>query len=505
MGEGSPLLLGLDAGNTVVKAVLFDASGNEIAQSRRNCASTHPKPGQVERSMAELWSAASDVIRECLAKANAKPSTIAAVGCAGHGNGLYLLDRAGVPLLAIQSLDSRAASIAETLSANGNGRDLHAICLQEPWPAQTAALLAWVRAFAPEVYSRAGTAFMCKDFIAFRLTGRRVADISDLSAAGLVRMPICAYDDELLLRYGLADARSLLPDIVKPTDIVGHVTAEAAAATGLTQGTPVVGGLFDVVASALGSGAVEEGHGSIIVGTWSINQLISNRAISDPNVFMVSAFADDRFVSIESSATSAANLEWYARELVKGVAQDGDIFGECNRRALEIVPALDDPFFHPFLYGSRQGASFRAGFNGIAGWHNESHLLRALFEGVTFEHRRHIDVLRNSGLKFRSAKLAGGGARSSLWRQMFADTLAIPISVAKCDETGALGAAIAAGAGVGIFTNFADGVRATVHDGAHHRPDPLMSAHYARRYDIYLQFIEAMKPVWKQMAVRTDS
>jgi len=505
MGDGSPLLLGLDAGNTVVKAVLFDGAGNEIAQSRQTCASTHPKPGQVERNMAELWSAACGVIRECLAKANAKPGAIAAIGCAGHGNGLYLLDRAGAPLLAIQSLDNRAASVAEALSANGNGRDLHAVCLQKPWPAQTATLLAWLRAYAPEVYSRAGTAFMCKDFITFRLTGRRVADISDLSAAGLVRMPLCAYDDELLRLYGLADAQNLLPDIVKPTEIVGHVTADAAAMTGLRQGTPVVGGLFDVVSSALGSGAVEEGQGSIIIGTWSINQLISNRAIADPNVFMVSAFADDRFVSIESSATSAANLEWYACELVKGVDRDEDVFGECNRRASKIRPARDDPFFHPFLYGSLQGASFRAGFNGIAGWHNEGHLLRALFEGVTFEHRRHIDVLRKSGLKFVSAKLAGGGARSSLWRQMFADMLAIPISVAKCDETGALGAAIAAGVGVGIFANFADGVRATVHKGVEHTPDPSMAAHYADRYDVYLQLIEAMKPIWNRMAGRTDS
>jgi L-xylulokinase len=504
MGNGSPLLLGLDAGNTVVKAVLFDISGNEIAQSRRNCASVHPKPGHVERSMAELWSAVCDVIHECLAKAIARPGDIAAVGCAGHGNGLYLLDRAGAPLHAIQSLDSRAASIAETLCGDGNGRKLHAICLQEPWPAQTAALLAWIRAHAPDIYTRVGTAFMCKDFITFCLTGRRVADISDLSAAGLVRMPECVYDDELLERYGLAGAKSLLPDIVKPTEVVGHITAEAAAATGLRQGTAVVGGLFDVVASAVGSGAVEEGQASIIIGTWSINQLISNRAIADPNVFMVSAFADERFVSIESSATSAANLEWYARELVKVVDRDKDIFGECNWRASQVLPARDDPFFHPFLYGSRQGASFRAGFNGIAGWHTEGHMLRALFEGVTFEHRRHIDVLRDSGLKFVSAKLAGGGARSSFWRQMFADVLAIPISVTKCDETGALGAAIAAGVGVGIFADFADGVHKTVHEGADHTPDFSMSAHYARRYDIYLQLIEAMKPVWNRMAGRAD-
>ena len=102
----------------------------------------------------------------------------------------------------------------------------------------------------------------------------------------------------------------------------------------------------------------------------------------------------------------------------------------------------------------------RAGFYGVAGWHGEGHLLRALFEGVAFEHRRHVDVLRGAGVRFDSAALSGGGARSAVWPQMFADVLGIPITVAACAETGALGAAIAAGVGVGVFPDLAAGVRA---------------------------------------------
>ena len=118
-----------------------------------------------------------------------------------------------------------------------------------------------MRRHAPEVYARTGTAFLCKDFVTFRLTGRRVSDISDMSGAGFLRLPDGGYDDGLLDRYGLADARPMLPDLVDPTEIVGGVTAEAAAATGLAEGTPVVGGLFDVVASALGSGVSAAGRG----------------------------------------------------------------------------------------------------------------------------------------------------------------------------------------------------------------------------------------------------
>ena len=277
MAETGGLLLGLDAGNTVIKAVLFDAAGRQLAASERNGASSTPAPGHVERDMDELWANAAAVIRDCLDKAGVDPGAVAAVGCAGHGNGLYLLDRAGAPLLAIQSLDSRAAALADELGADGNGARLHALCLQEPWPSQTPTLLAWLRRHAPDIYASAGTAFLCKDFVTFRLTGRRTSDISDMSGAGLLRLPDCRYDDDLLAAYGLADARALLPDLLWPTEIAGQVTAEAAAATGLAAGTPVVAGLFDVVASALGSGVVDEGQASIIAGTWSINQVVAHR------------------------------------------------------------------------------------------------------------------------------------------------------------------------------------------------------------------------------------
>src|SRR5690606_8834333 len=122
-------------------------------------------------------------------------------------------------------------------------------------------------------------------------------------------------DAELLAAYGLPDARPMLPDLVAPTDVVGAVSAEAAAATGLRAGTPVVGGLFDVIASAIGSGAVDAGQASIVAGTWSINQVVIPEPVADRGIFMVSSFADDRAMAIESSATSAANLEWYVREL----------------------------------------------------------------------------------------------------------------------------------------------------------------------------------------------
>ncbi|WP_340118242.1 FGGY-family carbohydrate kinase [Pelagibius sp. 7325] len=495
MAEDKRYLLGLDAGNTVIKAVIFDLEGRICAMQALDGRSITPQAGMVERDLEELWANARQAIRGCIEMAGIDARQIAAIGCAGHGNGLYLLDKADRPLLGIQSLDTRAAALARRLAAERGDR-LHGLCLQKPWPSQTPTLLAWVKDNAPDVYARAGTAMLCKDFITFKLTGERVSDISDMSGCGLLRLPDAVFDDDLLSAYGLAEARGLLPRLVQPTDIAGRVDAPAAEATGLAEGTPVIGGFFDVVASAMGSGVVGAGEASIIAGTWSINQVFSARPVVDPKVFMVAAFGPQRYVNIESSATSAANLEWYVRTFVERAGHTGDPFAFCNECVGSLTPAADDPLFHPFLYGSGQGADCRAGFYGVAGWHGEAHLLRALFEGVMFEHRRHIEVLAAAGVTFERAVLSGGGSRSPHWPQMFADGLGLPIGVAEASETGALGAAIGAGIAAGFFADYEAGIRAMTRPKAAFTPDRQRKAHYDRRYRLYRDLSENLRGFW---------
>ena len=202
---------------------------------------------------------------------------------------------------------------------------------------------------------------MCKDYITFKLTGRKVSDISDMSGCGLLRMPECRYDDDLLALYGLQGLGHLLPSLIDPAEIAGTVTAEAAAQTGLAEGMPVVGGYFDVIASALGSGVVAPGAASIIAGTWSINQYVSSEPVVDRDLLMVSAFGSGRYMNMDNSATSASHLEWYVREFVERGGHHDDPFGFCHRRLADVVPRLDDPYFHPFLYGSSRGARVPSG------------------------------------------------------------------------------------------------------------------------------------------------
>ena len=498
MADTARYILGLDAGNTVIKAVLFDLAGRQVATHCVDGATHKPAIGMVERSVPELWENAKVAIAKCIERAGIDPSRIVTIGTAGHGNGLYLLDKGLQPLLGIQSLDSRAAGLAALVDERV-GAQLHAICLQRPWPSQTPMLLSWLKQHRPEVYGQAGKLLFAKDVLTWRLTDVVATEVSDMSGAGLLRMPEAAYDDDLLRLYDLDDARALLPDLYQPTDVVGRVTAEAAAVTGLAAGTPVVAGLFDVVASAMGSGAALPGSASVVAGSWSINQVFSETPVRDDRVFMVAAYGPSRFANMENSATSAANLEWYVRTLVERGGHHDDPFGAVNALVGAVQPAHDDPLFQPFLYGGRLGAHFRGGFFGMAGWHGEGHMLRALFEGVMFEHRRHVEVLASAGVGVSQAVLSGGGARSPHWPQIFADGLGLPVTVAEARETGALGAAMAAAIGVGIYPDEIVAAAEMTRPARTYTPQPGMRAHYDRRYAIWSRLNAASEPIWRSL------
>ena len=491
-------LLGLDAGNTVIKAALFDAAdGRELAVVAQDGHASLPAPGHVERDLGELWANAVTVISACIAKAGIDPAHIRAIGCAGHGNGLYALDRSGQPLIGIQSLDTRAVDLVGEWAAQDLGARTYPICRQGPWSAQTPTLLAWVKRHRPDLYGQIGTVLLCKDFVVGQLTGARVSETTDMSGCGLISVPGRRYDADLMALYGLEDAMPMLPDLLESADIAGHIAPDVAAMTGLVAGTPVIAGLFDVVASALGSGVAETGQASIIAGSWGINQVVLDQPIDQPPVFMQSSFDRTRWLAIESSATSAANLEWLVHQFM-GDTQ-GDRFGLASDLVSSVDAADDTPIYHPFLYGAQQDGRARAGFYGIGGWHSRAHMLRALFEGVVFEHARHIDVLRCAGAEISSVTLSGGGSRSSVWPQIFADVLDVPVTVSRSRETGALGAAIAAGTGIGLFSDYAAGTRAMTAPARHYAPQPQAQAPYAARRAIYTQLAQVMPPVWAKM------
>lgn len=457
--------------------------------------------------MEMLWQSTASAIREVLARSGVKPEEIAGIGNTGHGNGVYLLDKQGQPLRnGIQSMDSRAADVVNCW----NQSDLHAkvfpFTTQSFWPAQPNALLAWLKKNEPQTYERIGAILMVKDYIKYRLTGEITGDFTDMSATSLMDVRKGCYSRELMALYDLAEIYEALPPLKHSSETIGHVTPTAAYETGLAAGTPVVGGLFDVDASAIGAGAINVNQACLVMGSWSINEVITREPIVDPSLFMTTLFAiPGLFLTVEGSATSATNLEWFVNqccgdERAEAKQRGISVYEVCNEEVASLPPGSTNIIFHPFLYGSNVQPSARAGFYGMAGWHTRAHLLRALYEGVVFGHLRHIEKLRAAGAQIDSVRLTGGGSRSPVWSQMFADTIQIPMEVPDGSELGARGAALSAGVGAGIYRDYSEAVQEAVSVLRVHEPISANTPLYLTRYAEYERLARVMQEPWEALS-----
>jgi L-xylulokinase len=203
----------------------------------------------------------------------------------------------------------------------------------------------------------------------------------------------------------------------------------------------------------------------------------------------------------ESSATSASNLEWVVSELMEGERRDvqakgGSVFDTVNAMVESIAPEDSDVLFLPFLYGSNAGPKASAGFLGLHGWHGKAHMLRAVYEGVVFSHKTHVERLLGHRTGAQAARIAGGAAKSGVWVQMFADILQLPIELTACEELGAMGAAICGGVGVGLFSSFEEGVQRMVRVSRTVEPRKEKREIYHEKYGHYREYIKALRAAW---------
>lgn len=309
-------LLGIDAGCTAVKAVVFNLKGREVAIARRKLSTLHPAPNHVERDVKSLWCCTKDAIAEVLNSRDVDPDKILGVGVTGHGDGLYLLDDDGRPVRnGILSLDSRARLVVKEWEEEGIMEEIFPIIGQKPHVCSPSSILAWMKRKEEDSYHRARWILFCKDVIKFELTDVICTDETDPSAS-LVDVKTRRYVDEIFETLGIEECIDKLPEIILGWETCGEVTAQASRETGLKQGTPVASGLHDIDATALGSGCLENGQLTMIVGTWSINEVILDRPILDPEKRCQTRTygAPDRWLLLNANPSSAANLEWFVEQ-----------------------------------------------------------------------------------------------------------------------------------------------------------------------------------------------
>ena len=451
--------IGLDNGGTATKAALFDRRGKEIGKAVVATASITPKPGFVERDMEEMWEANCSVISRVLSETGVDAKDVAGIGIAGHGKGLYLWGKDGKPARnGIISTDNRAWAYPKHWAEDGTEEKAFARTAQHILACQPVSLLAWLRDNEPESYRNIRWVFECKDYVRFRLTGEAKAEITDYSGASLMNLHTRDYDGELLKLFGLEEIAQALPPLCRATEICGRVTEEAAERCGLLPGTPVVGGMFDINACALAAGVTDPERLCMIAGTWSINEYVRREPVTDGSVLMNSLFCLPEYYLIEeSSPTSAGNNEWFVRELLPELGAECKVRGESvyevlNRWVDEISPREFVPVFLPFLMASNVHPNAKGSFVGMSLNHSRKHLARSVYEGIAFCHRMHLErLLKSRSDRPSCIRLAGGAARSTVWAQMFADVMKLPVETVEANETGALGCAIAAAVATGEY------------------------------------------------------
>jgi L-xylulokinase len=493
---GADLYLGVDIGGTVAKAALFDAAGIEIAVAASEQPGTFPEPGYAERRTDGMWDTAVAAIRAVLDEPGASADRIAALCITGHGNGVYLVDRAGAPVgPGILAIDARAAGLLAVMRRDGRAEAVERIIAKRINVGQTSLLLAWISAFEPERAQAAAHALLAKDYLRWRLTGRLATDPNDSSGSGLMNLRTGAYDPALWEAFGAPGWHEKLPaEILPGSAVAGRVTEVAARLTGLRAGTPVATGTMDIEAIRLASGVLDPDHLMVSAGTWSVNLTVSDTPRLEGPPPGYQGLSDDgrRYFLAEATPTGATNLAWFRRTVIDGSALDFDainaLVGGLDPRRCEVV-------YLPYIHGG--SGEPRAAFVGLTADGGKAHLLRAIYEGICCNHRGHVDALAAVlGRRPRIARFSGGAARSAVWAQLMADTLDMPVETIAAAELGALGAAICAAVAVGRFADTRAAVTAMVRPAGRFEPDPGAVAVHAVKYARHRAVLEALGPAW---------
>ena len=502
-------VLGIDKGTTTTKVSIFDlADGRVAATARRPTQSFRPRPDWHEEDMAGTYGNVAAAIREALATGGIDPAEVAGIGVSGHMGGLWAIDAEGRPAgPAIAWPDGRAAGLLDRWKEDGRVERLFAISGNAPIPGLPLVLLSWLKENDPDFYGRIDKVMLAKDYVNYRLTGRVATDESDLSFLPCdIRSR--APSRELFALAGVEDSFDRLAPVLGIGEIVGRVTPGAAAETGLMAGTPVVTGAGDAVAAAIGVGALRAGQAVTVIGTSFMNNLTVDRPLLEPEgvgfLFLMPGGRWQRLMA--NTGGGSLCLDWIVEAFGAKAFAGDDRFETLEREARAVPPLSNGLFIHPYFNTSgmtapRHDPFARGSIFGLDINTTPATLVRAVMEGVAFSM---IECYGALDAPVEEIRITGGGARSSLWREICAAAMNRPLLVPEAEETGALGVALLAATAAGAYASLDDAARAMVRIAGTVRPDPRLAARYADAYPLFRDLGADLTPLYKRRAALLD-
>lgn len=493
-------LLGVDLGTSGTKTVLFDENGVPVASKTCEYPLYQPQNGWAEQKPEDWWQAAAVGIRHCVQAVDA--AGIAGVGISGQMHGLVMLDEDGEVLRpSIIWCDQRTAAECGEMTEKIGAQRLIEITANPAMTGFTASKILWVKNHEPELYARCAHILLPKDYIRYRLTGEFATEVSDASGMQLLDIPARGWSREVLDKLDIDAA--LLGKLYESCEITGEVHAAAAACTGLKAGTPVVGGAGDNFAAAIGTGVVSEGRAFTTLGTSGVVFAHAEEVSIEPQgrIHTFCSAVPGKWCVMSCTLAAGLSLRWardtFCGEEVRAAAEQGvDPYVMMCDAAAKIPIGCDRLFFLPYLMGERSphlDPHARGSFFGLSGMHTRAHLIRAVLEGVAYSQLDCVNVFRDMGVAIEDMTVCGGGGRSPLWRQMLADMYGCPVATLQADEGPALGVAILAGVGTGIYPSVEEACGRVIGRNAAQMPEDAASAEYAKYYEVFKSLYPMMK------------
>jgi erythritol kinase len=515
MSPSGEIIIGLDAGTSVIKAVAFSLEGRQIGSAGVPNRVDYLDDGGAEQDVARTWSDAAKALRLLAAQVPDLAQRTAALAITGQGDGTWLIDQAGEPVCpAWLWLDARSAPIIERWRSSEIGPALQTITGTAISPSIQSGQLAWLKQHRPAMLRRARTALHCKDWLYFKATGERATDPSEgVFTFGNYRTR--AYDDTVLKLLDLEDLAHLRPEIVDGSTRHAPLARAAADAVGLKAGTPVVLGPIDVIATALGAGAYEPGRavGMSILGSTGMHirlyHHVDEVVLAPEQVgYVVPFVVPGTWAGLQSHMAATLNIDWLvniAARFAELAGVDGvdrrDLLLSLDGRAADARPGT--LLFHPFISESGERGPFvepkaRAQFLGLSSRTAPGDLMRAVYEGMAFASRDCYRALDHAPEEIR---LAGGAANSALCRKILAAATGAPVRIVERTEAGAAGAALTAAVSIGLYGSIADGLRdwVTPHLGDLEPVDQELAAAYERLFPAYRDGYLQMRGVWQAL------
>ncbi len=507
------ILIGIDAGTSVIKAVAFDLAGRQLAAAAVANRYSEGADGSATQPLGRTWDDCAAALRALGDKVPSLARRTAALSVTGQGDGTWLVGRDDAPVGdAWLWLDARAAPTVRRLAAQPTERARFEATGTGLNTCQQGTQLAHMAEAFPELLGRAEVALHCKDWLYLNLTGVRATDPSEASFTfGDFRDR--RYSNTVIEALGLTSHRSLLPEIVDGTMVTHPLSAEAAVATGLLAGTPVSLGYVDMVMTALGAG-VHTGDAFAACSTVGSTG-VHMRAVRSEDIvlnregtgYVIALPLPGIVTQVQTNMAATLNIDWalgVAGDLIAefgGLADKAELVGRIEGWLAKSEPGA--LLYHPYISAGERGpfvnSDARAGFVGLSSGHRFPDLLRAVVEGLGMAAR---DCYAAMGDMPGELRLTGGAARSRALRAVLSAAVGAPVRVSQREEAGAAGAAMMAAVAIGAYPDMEACIAEWVVPllGASEAPDPALTKTYARLFPVYAGARRALEPTWSAMA-----